>query len=262
MDFRSLPCLILDLDGVVYKGDEAIAGAPEAIAHFRKAGKKIAFLTNNSASSPQRILEKLCRLGIPCEGSDLITAGEAAAIFIRAQGLDSGKGVFVVGTDALRQELVHYGVNPAEAGNCGAVLVGLDPQFHYATIAQALIALSRPIPFVACNRDASYPGHNGVPMPGCGAMVGAIETSSERQADFEVGKPNTIMFDLIVQRLGASPEDCLVVGDMLSSDILMANRAAAKSVWITEEASPDRSEGQAKPDLTVRSLKELESFVL
>lgn len=263
MDLRSLPCLVLDLDGVVYRGDEAIAGAPEAIAHFRAAGKKVAFLTNNSASSPQRIVEKLCRLGIPCNHSDLITAGEAAAIFIQEQQLDSGKGVFVVGTDALRQELIHHGLTPTDADTCGAILVGLDPQFHYSAIAQALIALSRPIPFIVCNQDASYPGRQGVPMPGCGAMVGAIAASAERSPDIEVGKPSTTMFDILVQRLGVRPAECLVVGDTLSSDILMANRAGVKSVWMTEAAEAEPHHRRiAQPDLSVPSLKELAALIM
>jgi len=262
MDVQTIPCLILDLDGVVYRGDEAIAGAPEAIAHFRKAGKKIAFLTNNSASAPQKVVDKLCRLGIPCNGNDLITAGEAAAIFIRNQCLDSGKGVFVVGTDALRQELVHQGLSLADPHTCGALLVGLDPDFHYAAVAQALMALKRPIPFVICNRDASFPGRNGVPMPGSGAMVGAIEASAERKADFEVGKPNTIMFEMVAQRLQVRPEECLVVGDSLSSDISMANRAGAIGVWVTEDPRvPDNPEA-ARPDVCIRSLTELTQWIV
>ncbi|MBD1911022.1 MULTISPECIES: HAD-IIA family hydrolase [unclassified Leptolyngbya] len=262
MDFRSLPCLVLDLDGVVYRGEDVIAGAPEAIAHFRRAGKKIAFLTNNSASAASKVVEKLCRLGVSCHESDLITAGQAAAIFIREHHLDSGKGVFVVGTDALRQELLNQGLACSQPDTCGALLVGLDPNFHYSVIAQALIALKRSIPFIICNRDASYPGRNGVPMPGCGAMVGAIEASSERTADFEVGKPNTIMFELIAQRLQVKPEDCLVVGDSLSSDVLMANRARVASVWISDLSRAAVHAAIATPDACVQSLQELEPLVL
>jgi HAD superfamily hydrolase (TIGR01450 family) len=227
-------CLVIDLDGVVYRGRDLIAGADQAIATFRQLGKKIAFLTNNSASSTFAVWQKLQNLGIECDRQEILTAAAAAATFIADQRIDQGQGVLVIGTNALKEELVSQGVAIADADHCGAVLVGLDPQFHYDAIAIALRALKNGAKLVICNRDANFPSTGGQYLPGCGAMVGAIETAAMQTADFDVGKPQITMLQTITHRLNIPLSQCLIIGDMLASDILMANKANIPSILITD----------------------------
>jgi 4-nitrophenyl phosphatase len=253
-------CLIIDLDGVVYKGKQAIAGASEAIKKFREIGKKIAFLTNNSASSTDAILHKLHGFEIACDRHELLTAAQASASFIAKHNIDRGYGVFAIGSDALRAEVIEHGLKLADADHCGTVLVGLDPKFDYAVINMAIAAINRGASLVACNRDANFPVENGQLMAGCGAMVGAIEAATGHAADFEIGKPNTFMLDLLVDRMQIAIADCLIIGDMLASDILMANRAGLPSIWITDTAidlnlNPDPNLPQ--PTLRMSSLDEM-----
>jgi len=237
-------CFVIDLDGVVYKGRQAIAGAREAIQKFREIGKNIVFLTNNSASSTETILQKLVGFGIECDRQELLTASQAAAIFIAKHQIDEGLGVLAIGTEALKAEIINSGLKLAEANHCGAVLVGLDPQFNYEAITIALKAIMLGAKFVVCNRDANYPVENGQLMAGCGAMVGAIEAATGRVADFEIGKPKTIMLDILVQRKKIDLTDCLVIGDMLASDILMANNAGIPSIWISETTAQNPAQNQ------------------
>ncbi|MDX2254526.1 MAG: HAD-IIA family hydrolase [Pseudanabaenaceae cyanobacterium bins.39] len=240
MDLQSLleqqSCFVIDLDGVVYKGREMIAGADRAIATFREWGKQIVFLTNNSASSTLAVAQKLQNLGIECDLHEILTAASASATFIAEQRIDEGRGVLTIGTEALKEELVLQGLQIADADHCGAILVGLDPQFHYDAIAIALRALRNGAKFVACNRDANFPIAGGQYLPGCGAMVAAIEAAAEQSVDFEVGKPQTTMLTIITQRLHIPLHQCLVIGDMLASDILMANKANIPSIWISDRA--------------------------
>jgi len=228
--------LIIDLDGVVYRGKQMIVGADVAIKQFRQAGKQIIFLTNNSASSVLTIWQKLTNLGIVCDRQEIFTSASASASFIADHAIDGGQGVLVIGTEALKQEVQNYGLNLADAHHCGAVLVGLDAQCNYQAIAHALTALNRGAKFVACNLDANFPTEGGQSLPGCGAIVAAIAAAAEKNVDFAIGKPNTIMLDIIKEKTQICLEKCLVIGDMLASDILMANRAHIPSIWITETA--------------------------
>lgn len=226
--------VIIDLDGVVYRGKQMIGGADTAIAQFRQAGKQIIFLTNNSVSSIPTIWQKLINLGINCDRQEIFTAGSASASFIVDHGIDGGRGVLVIGTEALKQEVQEHGLQLADANHCGAVLVGLDSRFDYQAIATALIALNRGAKFVACNLDANFPTEGGQSLPGCGAIVAAIAAAAEKNVDFAIGKPNTIMLDIIAEKMQLHLEQCLIIGDMLASDIMMANRAHLPSIWINE----------------------------
>lgn len=228
---REKKCFILDLDGVVYHGKSPIPGAVWAISIYKKLGKMVVFLTNNSFRSSAKIVQKLVDFGIECQPDDLMTSSQAAALMIKEKKLDD-LGVFVIGSEELQQELIDGGISCVESDVCGAVLVGLDLNFSYRSITQGLRALSRGVPLIICNRDANFPGDNGQLMPGCGAMVGALEISSRRSADLEVGKPNTIMLDLLMQKLNLTTHDCIMVGDTLESDIVMANHANMVSILI------------------------------
>ena len=257
---REKSCFVIDLDGVVYKGKQAIAGASAAIQKFRELDKKIAFLTNNSASSTESIRHKLHSFGISCDRQEILTAAQASASYIAQHQIDQGKGVLVIGTDALKDEVIAHGLRLADADHCGAVLVGLDPKFDYAAIAIALRALAQDAIFVACNRDANFPVEGGYLSPGCGAMVGAIESAIARKADFEIGKPNTIMLEILSDRMQVLRADCLMIGDMLASDILMANNANIPSIWISETLTyPNKNSPQ--PSLCMSSLDEISQIM-
>ncbi|MBD2175659.1 HAD-IIA family hydrolase [Pseudanabaena sp. FACHB-1998] len=259
---REKSCFVIDLDGVVYKGKQVIKGADEAITKFRQLDKKIVFLTNNSASSTDAILSKLNSLGVACDRQEILTAAQASASYIAQHQLDQNQGVLVIGTEALKAEVVSQGLKLAEPDDCGAVLVGLDPKFDYEAIAIALRALVRNVKLIICNRDANFPVEGDRLMPGCGAMVGAIESAIARNADVEIGKPNTIMLDIITQKLQIAYKDCLIIGDMLASDILMANKAKIPSIWITETSSYlDASSKSIRPSLCMPSLRALSKVI-
>jgi HAD superfamily hydrolase (TIGR01450 family) len=116
-----------------------------------------------------------------------------------------------------------------------AVVVGLDPEFTYNKLAQALWHLQSGCQLVACNQDKNYPIENGRLMPGCGSIVAAILGSYDKQVDFAVGKPNTYMMELLSGDHGLTNQDILVVGDSLATDIEMANRFGCQSILVTPE---------------------------
>jgi len=224
---------IIDLDGVVYQGMQAIPGAIDALEKFTALGKKIIFLTNNSTSTTLQINQKLLKLGFNCAHNHIMTSARATALVIREHHLDEGLGVYVIGSDGLRQELNDIGIKSVNANMCGAVVVGMDFEFSYKSIADAVNALQRSIPLICCNRDPNFPGTNGQLLPGCGSIIASIEIASNRKADWEIGKPSTTMLDIIFQRFSISSNDCLIIGDRFESDIMMANQASLPSILIT-----------------------------
>ncbi len=252
-------CILVDLDGVVYTGAVLLPGAREAIDIFRDGKKTVLFLSNNSGRSYQSLITKLSNFGIDCGMAELMSSGRAAAVLLANRKLDQDRGVFVVGTMELKNELSELGVTLADPERCGAVLVGLDPDFSYQTISRALKALRRGVPLIACNRDPYYPVQGGEILPGCGAMIGAIEGASGRKAGIEIGKPNRYMVDLLLSGSHCALQDCLLVGDTLSSDIRMANELGISSAWLRyTDVSQYEIESQPwEPTVIVQSLEQI-----
>lgn len=258
------PCWIIDLDGVVYAGEHALGGAAAAVAALRRSGRRVAFLTNNSRSRCEEIRHKLIGLGIPCAAAELLNSAQATARHVRDQGLGEADrvGVFVIGMPGLCQELVAHGVALGEPESCGAVVVGIDLEFTYEKLARGLRALWRGVPFIACNRDANFPGKGGQLLPGCGAIVAALEAAAQRSPSYEVGKPNPLMLDLLLDGLQLTRADCVMVGDSLEADILMAERAAVPSIWIGKPERPPGPPPAIQPTLQAQTLAEAVGMIL
>jgi 4-nitrophenyl phosphatase len=236
--------IALDLDGVVYAGDSPLPGAAEGVSGLRKAGYDVVFLTNNSGRSRESIARKLTWMGIPAVACDVVNSGYAACMLMKELSGDRPSSALVIGTPELRWEAAQAGMRIVEQGPCDFLLAGLDPEFTYEKISRALDALISGATFIACNRDRSYPVENGRVRPGCGPLVAAVECAWGSEAHYEAGKPNPLMLEMISRRKGVSPEEILVVGDSLESDIAMARLFGSPSVLV---AQGGRGEGDALP---------------
>ena len=260
---RERSCYILDLDGVVYTGTAPIPGAVEAISHLRKMGKKIAFLTNNSSRSPQDIQIKLQNLGVSCDSNEIMSSGYAVIQYLRGQTSFSPiLQVFVIGTPSLKNSLQREGLILTTPDACDAVIVGFDPNFNYENVSTGLRALLRNIPFIVCNRDPYFPIESGELLPGCGAMVGSLMGASLREPNVIIGKPNTFMLNALINNLGWSLSDCVMIGDSLESDIAMAINADIPSVFLKGKLDDHLSlSPHLKPTLQVSDLAQLSELI-
>ncbi|XP_019371354.1 PREDICTED: pyridoxal phosphate phosphatase, partial [Gavialis gangeticus] len=214
--------VLFDCDGVLWAGERAVPGAPELLECLRRSGKAALFVSNNSRRSVAELERRFARLGF--RG-------------VRAEG-DAGPGrVFVLGGEGLRGELRAAGLRLAgeeeeeeEETAVRAVLVGYDDQFTFAKLAQACAYLRDPrCLLVATDPDPWHPLSNGQRTPGTGSLTAAVETASGRKA-LVVGKPNTYMFDCIVERFGVDPSRTLMVGDRLETDILFGKNCGLATV--------------------------------
>ncbi|MGH2754473.1 MAG: HAD-IIA family hydrolase [Actinomycetota bacterium] len=210
--------LVCDMDGVIYRGDEPIPGSVHAVERMRDSGTRILFFTNNSRSTVQQYIVKLERLGIPVEPPDILTSAVVTGEVLHERGW-AGRTVFVVGGEGVRAAVDEAGLEivPDDKGReSEVVVVGWDPDFTYARMREAALALRAGAALIATNDDASFPAPDGL-WPGAGAVLASIETASGVRAEV-MGKPNRPMMDAAARRLRGH-DRIAVVGDRPDTDL-------------------------------------------
>ncbi len=180
---------LLDLDGVVYAGGEAIAHAVESLATAREGGMHLAYVTNNAARTPETVAGHLTELGVPAEPTDVITSAQAVARLIADQ-VPQGARVLVIGAEGLRVALRERGLVPVESADDDPVAVAQGyggPDMPWSRLAEASYAVARGLPWFASNTDLTIPSARGI-APGNGAAVQVVRiaTGAEPQV---AGKP-------------------------------------------------------------------------
>ena len=220
---------LLDLDGVVYVGPDAVPGAPQALADAREAGMRLAFVTNNAARPPYVVADHLTGLGIDAVAAEVITSAQAAARYL-ADHLPGGARVLVVGTTGLEVALRERGLTPvSEAdGRVDAVVQGYSPDLNWAMLAEGAVAINSGVLWVATNVDPTVPSPRG-PLPGNGSLVAALKHATRRDPVI-TGKPDPTMHRETLLRTAAQRP--LVVGDRLDTDIEGANAVGCPSMLV------------------------------
>jgi len=227
---RGYDQVILDLDGCVWVGEEAVEGSVEAIATLRTAGKRVAFATNNSWHPGEEHVARLWRLGVQASLADVVTVGGAMQHLLA--DTRTGLTAFVIGSPALTRHVEDAGLKVLNGGDlasrAGVVVVGGTDQVDYDALRTASLAVHRGADFLATARDPTLPTPEG-PWPGTGAIVAAVETASGRQAEI-VGKPQPQLMETALDRLGEG--NTLVVGDRLDSDVAAAHAAGLDAALV------------------------------
>ena len=210
--------VVCDLDGVIYRGDEAVPGAAAAIGRLRAAGASLVFCTNNSMPTLEDYEAKLARMGISVRPEEVLTSAVVTAEVLRSRRPEGARAI-VIGGEGLRQALRRCSIEPAgpEAETAEFVVVGLDPTFDYRAMRRAALALHAGASFIATNDDATFPAPNGQLWPGAGAILASLVTASGRDPEV-MGKPHRAMMDAAEARLRGARR-VLVVGDRPDTDL-------------------------------------------
>ncbi|MDX2649562.1 HAD-IIA family hydrolase [Streptomyces sp. PA03-1a] len=220
---------LLDLDGVVYAGGDAIVHAVESLGSARAHGMRLAYVTNNAARTPRTVAEHLTRLGVPAEAEEVITSAQAVARLIADQ-VPSGARVLAIGGEGLVEALRERGLQPVASADDdpAAVVQGYSPKVGWEQLAEAAYAVNRGAPWFASNTDLTIPTARGT-APGNGALVEVVRiaTGGEPQV---AGKPLPPMHRETVIRTGARRP--LVVGDRLDTDIEGAHAGGVDSLLV------------------------------
>ena len=254
-----LDALVCDLDGVVYRGDEPIAGSVEALASLRRAGIRIVYSTNNSRSTIAQYMTKLGGLGLEVEPGDIVTSAVVTAEELQRRGY-AGKTAIVVGGDGIRTALGEVCISVKDEPSVtrsDLVVVGWDPSFTYAAMARAATAVREGAIFVATNTDVSFPSPDGL-LPGAGALVASIETASGRTAE-AMGKPHKPMLDTVARRVEGC-DSVTVIGDRPDTDLAGVRERGWTGILVLSgvTAAAQAEKLSPSPD---RVLPDLASFV-
>jgi glycerol 3-phosphatase-2 len=249
---------LLDLDGVLYRGEDPVDRAPETVEALRSMGKAVVFVTNNSWRTPSQVAEKLQGMGIRAHPDDVVTSGQATAAQLRRALGSNGATAYVLGGPGVRSALAEAGIEPVdgEPDRVDVVVVGWDRDLTYDRLRTATELIGRGARLVATNSDPSYPAPGGELWPGAGAILAAVEAGSGQSAKV-VGKPQRPLFDLAVDRVRG--RTALVVGDRIETDIVGAANAGLDAALVLTGASTpaDLLAADALPTMIVANLREL-----
>jgi len=212
-----------DLDGTIYLGDAPLPGAVETLRALRDAGLPVRFLSNNPTKTPGEYASKLSRMGIPTAPGDVITTLQTTVWWLRQN--HPGSTVFPVGEAPLFRVLEDAGFRLSEdPAEIDIVIASYDRTFTYAKLQIAFDALWRyhRAILIQTNPDRYCPFPQGRGEPDAGAITAAIEACSQVKCSANMGKPSPYLLQAGLAGLGASPNNCLMVGDRLATDMHMA----------------------------------------
>jgi 4-nitrophenyl phosphatase len=227
MDVRGL---LIDLDGVVYTGRQAIPGAPEFLGEARQRGMPFLLVTNNSTATPEQVAERLAGMGVQVTPMEILTSAQAAMAYVRAHS-DGRKRVLVVGETGLTTAAEEQGLEVCVDG-ADWVVAGLDRAFDYQKLARATRAVRGGARFVASNADALLPIEGGDVLPGAGSIVAAIRAATGVEP-VVVGKPEPAMFEAGVLKLGGfQAAEVAMIGDRLDTDIAGGHAAGLQTILV------------------------------
>ncbi|MBP6472471.1 MAG: HAD-IIA family hydrolase, partial [Chloroflexi bacterium] len=258
--------LILDMDGVLWRGDTPMPGLADFFATLRRRGMGFALATNNATKTAVMYTEKLARFGVDVAPEHIVTSAEATAAFLRQEygnGAAGGTAVYVVGDKGLHDAMTAQGftiITPeqAKAGAQAVVVVaGFSRTATYEILAMGAHLINQGARFIGTNPDPSFPSEIG-PLPGAGALLAFIETGTGVKPTI-IGKPGPIMFQQAMRRMGGTPENTAMVGDRLSTDILGAKNAGLQTILVLSGISTraDVAEQGIEPDFIFADIGEI-----
>lgn len=268
--------LLVDLDGVVYRGSEPIPGVAAVLAARAEQGDDVVYVTNNSMHYRADYVTRLTAMGAPVSADRVISSPRATAIWLREH--EPGvRRVLAVGAGGLERELRDQGFEVVTAAHAAtranqegidgfdaadgpdAVVVGLDPQLTYLRIAVAADAIRRGARFIATNRDPVYPTERGL-RPGAGSVVAAIE-STTGVIPVTIGKPEPHLLEAAAHAVGQEASSAVMIGDSLQTDIAAAKAVGARSVVMLTGVSTredlDALDEDQRPDEVAADADEL-----
>jgi glycerol 3-phosphatase-2 len=224
--------VVCDLDGVVYRGPEAV---PHAVEALRRLSVPLLYATNNASRTPEDVARHLTELGLECSPQAVATSAQAAA-WLLGHDLDRAARVLAVGGDGVAVALGEAGFEAVRSGGTGdagpsAVVQGYGPGVTAADLAEAAYAIEAGARWVATNTDATLPTNRGV-APGNGSLVAAVARAVGHEPDAVAGKPEPPLYRLCAERLELDVTRVLAVGDRLETDIAGAVAAGMDSLLV------------------------------
>lgn len=222
---RSIQALILDMDGVLWRGSQAIGNLRSIFGQINLIGWKVIFATNNATRTIQQYVEVLSSFGIIAEPWQIISSATAVTYYLSNQ-FPNGGPVYIIGEQGLSDACSEHGFYQSESSIL-AVVVGMDRQLTYEKLKTAALLLRAGVPFIGTNPDLTFPTPQGL-VPGTGSILAAL-TAATDVSPIIAGKPEPTMYKIALERLEIPPDKALVVGDRPETDIAGAQRIGCRT---------------------------------
>ena len=251
--------MILDMDGVIWRGDAPLGDLPTIFNQIRQRGIKFVFATNNATKTVEQYVARLKGYDIEVEEWQVITSAQALS-YAMTHKFPRGSKVFMIGGDGVRKALEENGYQILSVENAPAaeaVVMGIDYEINFQKMSEATYLVRRGIPFYATNPDKTFPTPRGE-IPGAGAWYSVIVTATEVEP-IVAGKPYPFLMELALEKLGTRKEETLVVGDRLETDIAGGQSVGCPTALVLTGVSTLEESKLWRPniDFIARNLSEL-----
>ena len=256
---------IFDLDGTVYLSDRLITEADRVIRLIKGKGRKVVFLSNKPIQSREDYASKLTRLGIPTQPEEVINSTFVMVNYLEKNAPNAR--LFVVGETPFVEELKRAGFTiTEEPKEIDYVIVAFDRTFDYRKLNISYQAIKLGAHFVATNPDRTCPVEGGE-IPDCAGMIAAIEAVTQKKVEAIVGKPSPLMIQAAMDVMELKPEDCILIGDRLETDIKMGQEAKiATGIVLTGvtdvETLKEIKHTSSQPDFVLESIADVENLLI
>ncbi len=252
MQLKRYKAILFDGDGVLWKLNYPLPGVDPLFEFIRKQGLKWALLTNNNTQTISEYIKKLKKLGISANHNNVFSSSSAATAYLLDQ-FGTAAQLHVIGTKGLIDTLLNSGFSLTHGeeqprSDTAAVVAGMDPYLNYKKVTLAVRLIQDGAAFIATNTDGTFPAPDGI-YPGTGMVIGALQFASGVEP-YIAGKPHPAIFQSALINLEVGPEETLMVGDRLQTDIKGASalgiHTAAVLTGITSRE--EIAQSSIKPD--------------
>ena len=259
--FAGVRALIIDMDGVLWHGSRPVPGLKDFFRAVRKAGLPFILATNNASNTPRQYVSKLAGMGVEVDASQILTSGVATAFYLADSVSPQRTKIYIIGEEGLRQPLMEQGFTltgshkETSQWQADIVVVGKDETLTWDKLATATLNINAGARFIGTNADTTLPMELGI-SHGNGAILAALEAATHKKPTI-IGKPEPILYQQAMDRLGVNPAETLAIGDRLETDILGAINAGMRSLLVLSGISSqeDVEKSDYKPDAIMADIQ-------
>jgi len=265
---QSIRKLILDMDGVLWRGETPLGDLPRFFATLGDLGLGYMLATNNATKTQEQYVQKLARFGTDIPAGRILTSAETTGAYL-ARHYPPGTRVYVVGEKGLRHALRSRQFSLLEMdGYVSAdtttdlVVVGFTRETHYPELANAAVLINRGARFIGTNPDKTIPHELGF-LPGAGSYLAFFEAATGREPTI-IGKPNRFVFEEALRRLDARPEETAMVGDRIETDILGAGKVGLQTILLMSGVTDEErlATSEVRPDVVLANISALQDYLV
>jgi arabinose operon protein AraL len=253
---------IFDLDGTVYLSDRLIPGADRVIRLLRENGGKVVFLSNKPLQTRENYASKLTHLGVPTGPDEVVNSTLVMINYLKKNAPHAS--IFVVGESPFVEEMKRAGFQVTdEPREIEYVVVAFDRTFDYRKLNISFQAIKLGAHFVATNPDRTCPVEGGE-LPDCAGMIAAIEAVTQKKVEIIVGKPSPLMIQTALEVMGLQPDDCILIGDRLETDIKMGKDSGIATGLVLTGVTDAKTlkESSLHPDFIFQSIADVENLII